>query len=110
MDKEGILQKSQQHKDRVGEMERQAISKSSFIALLVTGILAVALMIVEGVFGHFSSIYAIATICFCWASIFYALQYFIGKCPKGVLIGAVLEGLAGIFFFVRFVLCLAGVW
>lgn len=110
MDREEILQKSQQHKDGVGEMERQAISKSSFIALLVTGILAVALMIVEGAFGHFSSIYAIATICFCWASVFYALQFFVAKRPKGVLIGAILEGVAGIFFFVRFVLCLTGVW
>ena len=110
MDKEEILEKSQKQKVVVGEMEQQKINKSSWISLVVACVIAVAFMIVEGALGHFSSVYAIASVCFVWAAVFYALQFFLAKRPWQVLIGAILEGLAGIFFIVRFVLDVTGVW
>lgn len=103
MEKEEILQKAS-NKHPVGEMEKKKINTSSWIALLVAGVLAVALMIVEGVLGHFTSIYALASVCYVWASVFYFLQYFIAKRPRAVLIGAILEGLAGIGMLVLFIL------
>ena len=110
MDKKEILEKSQTNKDNVGEMERNKINKSCWISLIVTGIIAVAFIITEGVLGHFSAIYAIASICFIWSAVFYALEFFIAKRPWQVLIGAVLEGLAAIFFIVRYILAACGVW
>lgn len=108
MEKEEILEKARKNKG-VGEMEKKKINTSSWIALIVAGVVAVALMIVEGVLGHYTSIYALASVCYIWASVFYSLQYFIAKRPKGVLIGAILEGLAGIGMITLFILTNVGV-
>ena len=105
MKKEEILEKAQSKKDIVGEMERAKINKSNWIGNISACVVAVALMIIEGALGHFTSIYAIATVCFTWASVFYFCQYFIAKRPWQVLIGAILEALgAGIMitFFILF--------
>lgn len=110
MNKAEILQKAQSKKTVVGEMERGKLSKSALIALLTTGVVAVAFIIVEGIFAHFTAIYAIATICLVWAGTFYTLQYFCAKYPWQVLIGAVLEYLAAIYFTVRYILALTGIW
>lgn len=90
MEKDEILKKAQSKKVYVGEMEKVKINKSNWIALIVAQIIAVAFMIVEGCLRHFTAIYALASVCFTWASVFYFCQYFIAKRPKGVLIGAVL--------------------
>lgn len=110
MNKTEILEKAQQHKDVVGEMEREKLGKGALISLLVAGAIAVAFTVVEGVFGHFTAIYAIATICFVWAGTFYTMQYFYAKRPWQVLIGATLEYLAAVFFIVRYILALTGIW
>ncbi|MDE7162019.1 MAG: hypothetical protein K2N65_04585 [Anaeroplasmataceae bacterium] len=103
MDKEEILAKAKK-KHPVGEMEEKKISKSIWIALIVTIVMAVALLISEGCLGHFSAIFAIGAICFTWASVFYFCQYFVAKRPWQVLIGAVLEGLGGITMIVLYIL------
>lgn len=110
MNKAEILEKAQSKKAVVGEMERGKLSKSALVALLATGIMAVAFIITEGIFGHFTAIYAIATICFVWAGTFYTMQYFSAKYPWQVLIGTVLDYLAAIFFMVRYILALTGIW
>lgn len=110
MDKNEILEKSQKSKDIVGEMERNKINKSSWISLIVTAVVAIAFIIAEGALGHFSAVYAIASICFIWAAVFYTLQFFLAKRPWQVLIGSVLEAMAGIFFIVRYILAVSGVW
>ena len=110
MEKKEILEKAQNKKDLVGEMERTKTNMSCFISLLVAGIIAVAFMVVEGIFGHFTAIYAIATICFVWAGVFYTLQYFVAKMPWQVLIGSVLDVMAAIFFLVRYILAVSGLW
>ena len=109
MDREEILEKASKKKALVGEMEKSKINKSNWIAIIVVGFIAVALMIIEGALGHFSSIYAIATICFSWASVFYFCQYFIAKRPYGVLIGAILEGLGAIIMITLYILFNVGV-
>ena len=91
MEKEEILKKAGQKKAVVGEMERAKINKGNCISLVTAGVVAVIFMIVEGLLGHFTSIYALATVCFAWASVFYFCQYFIAKRSWQVLIGAVLE-------------------
>lgn len=48
MEKEEILESAQKKKDIVGEMERVKINKSNWIAIIITGIVAVAFMVVEG--------------------------------------------------------------
>lgn len=110
MENKEVLEKAGKKKAVVGEMEKEKISKSSWISLVVVGVAAIALMIVEGVLKHFSAIYAIASLCFLWASVFYTLQFFLAKRPWQVLIGAILEGLAFAFFLVRYILCVTGVW
>lgn len=110
MDKQEILEKASKKKAAVGEMEKEKIGKSTWISLLVVGIVAVGFIIVEGALGHFAAVYAIASLCFLWACLFYTLQFFLAKRPAGVLIGAVLEGLAFVFFLVRYILCVTGVW
>ena len=103
MDKEEILEKAKK-KHPVGEMEENKINKSMWIALIVTIIMAVALLISESCLGHFSAIFAIAAICFTWASVFYFCQYFVAKRPWQVLIGAVFEGLGGIIMIILYIL------
>ena len=110
MDKKEVLEKASEKKALVGEYEKEKISKSIWISLLVAGIVAVGFIIVEGVLGHFAAVYAIASLCLLWASLFYTLQFFLAKRPAGVLIGSVLNGLAFLFFFVRYILCVTGVW
>lgn len=108
MEKEKILEKAKK-KHPLGEMEAQKINKSNWIALIVTGVVAVALMITEGALGHFTSLYAVAFVCFTWACVFYTCQYFIAKRPYGVLIGGVLEGLGAVIMMVLFILTNIGV-
>lgn len=110
MEDKEILEKAGKKKALVGEMERQKSLRAMWISLLVVGIVAVAFIIVEGALKHFSAVYAIASVCFLWASLFYTLQYFLAKRPWQVLIGAVLEGLAFLFFFIRYILLVTGVW
>lgn len=103
MDKEEILKKAKK-KHPVGEMEESKINKSSWVALIVTLVVAVTLVITESCLGHFSAIFAIAAICFTWASVFYFCQYFVAKRTWQVLIGAVLEGLGGTTMIVLYIL------
>lgn len=110
MKKEEILEKVSNKKAVIGEMEKEKLSKSALISLLATGILAVAFIIVECILNHPTSAYIIASICFFWAGLFYALQYFLAKRPWQVLIGSVLDGLAFTFFLVRYILFVCGIW
>ena len=110
MEKDEILEKAGKKKAIVGEMEKEKIGKSTWISLLVAGIFAVGFIVAEGAFGHFTAIYAISSIVFLWACLFYTLQYFLEKRPLQVLIGSVLDGLAFLFFFIRYILSVTGVW
>lgn len=95
MEKEEILKKSQKEKPAlVGEMEVQKTNKGNWIALITAGVVAVVFMIIEGALGHYTSIFALASVCYAWASILYFCQYFLAKRPWQVLIGGVLHGLA----------------
>ena len=87
MEREEILEKASKKKALVGEMEKAKINKSNWISVIVAQVVAVIFMIIEGCLGHFTAIYALATVCFSWASVFYFCQFFIAKRPKGVLIG-----------------------
>ena len=108
MEKEKILEKAQK-KHPVGEMEAQKTNKSCWIALVVTGICAIALMIVEGALKHFTAIYALGFVCYTWASVFYSCQYFVAKRPRGVLIGAILHGFGAVIMLTLFILTNVGV-
>ena len=94
MERDEILNKAQQKKVYVGEMEKQKLSKSMVISLIATAVIAVAFIIVEFTLGHKTAGFAISAVCYGWASIFYFCQYFVAKRPWQVLIGAVLDGLA----------------
>lgn len=109
MDREQIIEKTKKVKHPLGEMESQKLNKGNWIAIISVGILAVAFMIAEGALGHFTALFAIACICYAWASVFYFCQYFVAKRPWPVLIGAVLHGLAGITMFVLYILTCVGV-
>ena len=109
MEKEDILKKAQKKKDIVGEMERAKINKSNWIGNIIACVVAVALMITEGALGHYTSLYAIATVCFTWASVFYFCQYFIAKRPWPVLLGAILETIGACIMITLFILFNIGV-
>ena len=105
MEKEEILKKIQEEKPAlVGEMETQKINKGNWIAIIIAGIMAVAFMIIEGALGHYTSIFAISSICYTWASVLYFCQYFLAKRPWQVLIGAILHGLAAIAMITLFII------
>ena len=109
MEKEEILKKVESKKALIGEMEQSKVIKANWIALIVTAFAAVAFIITFGIQGNFAALYAVAFICYLWASVFYFCQYFIAKRPWQVLFGAVLHGLAAITMLVFFVLRCAGV-
>ena len=52
-------------------MKYTKIGKGNLIAIIVAGVLAITFMIIEGVLGHFSAIYALGAVCYTWASVFY---------------------------------------
>lgn len=110
MDKKEVLEKAGKKKALVGEMENSRTIKACWISLVVTAVAAVTFIIVEGALGHFSAVYAIACVCFLWAGVFYTLQFALAKRPWQVLIGSILDGLAFVFFLVRFILYITGVW
>lgn len=109
MDKKEILEKASKKKTVVGEMEKVKINKSCWISNIVAVILATALMITLGAIGAFTGLYAIATVCLTWASVFYFCQYFLAKRPWQVLIGAVLNCIGAIIMFTFFILYSIGV-
>lgn len=109
MEKEKILEKAKSKKAIVGEMEKVKINKSCWIANIVAVIVATALMITLGAMGVFTGLYAIASICFVWASVFYFCQYFLAKRPWQVLIGAVLDSIGAIIMMTFFILYSIGV-
>lgn len=109
MDNEEILAKAQSKKVFVGEMEKAKINKSNWIALISTGIAAILFMVSEGILGHRSAIYALASVCFIWESVFYFCQYFIAKRPYGVLIGAILSAIGAAIMLTFYILITVGV-
>ena len=109
MERGEILEKVSKKKALIGEMEKSKINKSNWIALVVAQVVAVAFMIVEGCLGHFTAIYALACVCFVWASVLYFCQFFIAKRPKGVLVGAILESIGAIIMITLYVLYNVGV-
>ena len=109
MNKEEILGKASSKKPRVGEMEKQKINSGNWMALVVAGALAVTFMIIEGILGHFSAIYALGAVCYGWATCFFICQYFVAKRPWQVLIGAVLHGIGFAAMITLYVLRTAGV-
>ncbi len=109
MEKDEILKKAQENKDKIGELERKKTSKANWIAVVSTGFLAVIFMITEGIQGNRTPIYALAAICFTWASVFYFCQYFVAKRPWQVLIGAVLEAIGAMTMITLYILFCVGV-
>jgi len=109
MEKEEVLEKTKEKKALVGEFEKEKVNKGSMIALLITGIVAVALIITECAMGHYAGGLAIGMICYLWASLQYTFQFFLAHRPWQVLIGSVLHGLAFIACLVFFILFSVGV-
>ena len=110
MDKEEILKRSRNKKFPVGEMENNKINKGNWIALIVAGVIAVTFMIIEGALGHHSAIFAIAAICYAWASTLYIFQFVLAKRPWPVLFGAILHGLAFVAMVVLYIICNVQGW
>ena len=109
MNKDEVLKKAGQKKALVGEMEKQKIDKSNWIAVIVTGVLAIALICVEACLGHKAVCFGIGAICFIWASVFYFCQYFVAKRPIGVLVGAIFESLGAGIMILNYILANVGV-
>lgn len=109
MEKNEVLEKAKSKKAYVGEMEKSKIDKSNWIAVIVTGIIAIGFIIVECALGHKAIAFMIGAICFTWASVFYFCQYFIAKRPKGVLIGAILEAFGALIMLTNYILTYLGV-
>ena len=109
MEREEILKKASK-KAVIGEMERQKINKANWVAVIVAGIVAVAFMIIEGIFKHFSTIYVLSSICYLWASVMYLGQFLIAKRPWQVLIGAVIYGILFVIMITIYVLSIVQAW
>ena len=110
MEREEVLKKVQSKKAIIGEMEYSKINKSNWIAVIVTCILAIVLMIIFGCLKNKMAIFAIATLCYTWATTFYFCQYFIAKRKHwGILLGAILELIGALSMFLCFIFSVVGV-
>ena len=107
MEKEKILEKAK-NRHPIGEMEKQKVNTANWISLVISCVFALALIIVEGIKKQFDALYAIASICYLWATIFYICQRVVAKRSKGVLFGAVLHGIAFIITFTFYILYSVG--
>ena len=110
MEKEKIMEKAKSKKLFVGEMEKQKINTGNWISLIVAGIIATALIIAEFSQRHGTGGFAVAAVCYAWASGQYFCQFFLAKRPWQVLIGAVLHALAFVACIVFYVLFSAKGW
>ena len=110
MDKDEALKKAQSKRAIIGEMEYSKIATSNWIAVISMGVVAVIFMIIEGILGHRDSIFALAAVCFTWASVFYFCQYFVAKRKRfGILLGAILEMIGALIMITNFILVNVGV-
>lgn len=109
MEKEEVF-KHANKKCTVGEMETTKINKGNWIAIIIAGIVAVTFMIIEGILGHYSAIFAISAVCYAWASILYICQYVLAKRPWQVLIGGVLHGVAFLLMIILYILSNVQAW
>ena len=110
MDNKEILEIASGNKAVVGEYENQGISKSNWISVICTGVVAVAFIIVFACLNMKEVCVAIGAICFTWASVFYFCQYFVaGRRFAGILIGAILEAIGMITMTTLFALTVTGV-
>lgn len=110
MENKEILEKASAKTPIVGEMEKAKINTSCWIANVVAVVFAVALIIVEGALGHFSSMYAIGAVCYAWAAVFHFMQFFVAKRKLvGIMVGAILHTLGFAIMMVFYVLLATGV-
>lgn len=110
MEREEILEKVQNKKAYVGEYENQKLAKCNWIAVIATGIVALACICLFGALGLKSVCFAIGGICFTWATVFYFCQYFIAKRKHvGILLGAIGELLGALIMIANCVLSIVGV-
>ncbi|MBQ9782874.1 MAG: hypothetical protein IJW26_06830 [Clostridia bacterium] len=110
MDKNEVLKKAQSKQSVIGEYENQKLSISNWISVIVTGIVALAFIIVFAILNQKSVCFAIGAICFSWATTFYFCQYFIAKRKHlGILLGAIFELIGALIMVTNFILAFAGV-
>ncbi len=110
MDNKEILEKAGSKKAVIGEYENKGIAKSNWISIIVAGILSLAFIITFGALKMREVCFAIAAICFTWASVFYFCQYFVAERKRvGIVIGAILEAMGAVAMIVLFALCVVGV-
>ncbi len=110
MEKSEVLKKAQSKQPIIGEYENQKISKSNWISVIVTGVVALAFIIVFAILQQKAVCFAIGGICFTWATTFYFCQYFIAKRRHwGIFIGATLELLGALIMITNFILASVGV-
>ncbi len=76
------------------------------IGLLSAIGLAIILIIVEGCLGHFSSIFALACICFTWGAVYYILQFCLVKREWAVLTIGIVDAVIALAMFVFFIMSL----
>jgi len=110
MEKKDLMERAKNKKVYVGEMEKAKTNKGNWIALIVAGVIAVTFMIVEGALGHYSSLFALASVCYGWASVMYTCQFVLAKRPWQVLFGSVLHGLACIGMIVLYIISVVQAW
>ena len=109
MKKEEIIEKAQKKKVVIGEMEQSKLTPSNWIAIVSAGVLAIAFIFLFSILGQRECVFAIASICFTWASVFYFCQYFVAKRPWQVLIGAVLHTFGACIMIANTILVIVGV-
>ena len=91
-------------------MEHSKIHKSNWIAIIITGVLAIIFMEILVFLKNKAAIFAIATLCYTWATTFYFCQYFIAKRRHwGILNRSVLELIGALCMLICFILSVVGV-
>jgi pheromone shutdown protein TraB len=112
------MEKRMENKKDIKKAQKQEIAiiedkektyKACMMASIVACSLAVILMILEGVIGNYTSLYALASVCFMWGSVFGFCRYFLAKKQLTVLMCAIIGALGAITMIVLYILFSAGI-
>ena len=109
MEKQEVLVCMQNKKVTSRGEDSLKVDKSCLIATIVACSLAIVLMIIEGIMGNYTSLYALGSVCFIWTGVYQFCRYFLRNRNITLLITGVLFALGAIAMILLYILFSAGI-
>ena len=109
MEKQEVLVCMQNKNVVSGGEDNLKIDKSCLIATVVACSVAIILMIIEGIMGNYTSLYALGSVCLLWAGVYHFCRYFLRKKKTIFILSGVLLSLGAIAMILLYILFSAGI-